>query len=118
MLKRSNCLGCKGEEAVAEFLIKKGFCIVAKNYKSFYGEIDLIAQKGETLAFVEVKTRSKNYFPTALVVNRSKQNKIIKTAKYFLLRSGLDDKACRFDVAVVLLKNGAYQIDYIENAFY
>ena len=72
----------------------------------------------EYLAFVEVKTRRTCHFPIASVVTPAKQKKIIKTAKYFLMKRNVVDKICRFDVATVLYGSGDYQIDYIENAFY
>ena len=110
-------LGDAGELAVQEFLKKQNFKIIAKNYKSRWGEIDIIAQKKDVISFIEVKTRKNAYFPISQVVNYSKQRKIIKTAKMYILRHNIYNKVCRFDVATVLLNNNYYDIDYIENAF-
>lgn len=110
-------LGDKGEVVIQEFLKKQKFKIVAKNYRSKWGEIDIIAQKKDVISFIEVKTRKNSYFPISQVVNYSKQQKIIKTAKMYILRHNIYDKLCRFDVATVLLENNYYNIDYIENAF-
>jgi len=55
-------LGSKGEDLAVTFLRKKGYKIVSKNYKNYSGEVDIIAQDGETLAFIEVKTRANDYF--------------------------------------------------------
>ena len=113
-------LGDDGEKLVAEFLEKKGFAIVERNYRTPLGEVDLIVQRGEFLAFVEVKTRRREYFSTCSVVNRGKQTKIIRAAKLFLVDNNIDinKKVCRFDVATVLLgSDGNHHIDYIENAF-
>lgn len=112
-------LGDQGELLVADFLRKQGYTILARNFRCRFGEIDLIAQKGEVLAFVEVKTRRHCYFPTECVVTPRKQSKIVKTAKFFLMKRPLWDKVCRFDVATVLYKDTeTYDINYIENAFY
>jgi putative endonuclease len=115
---RQEVLGPAGEELVANFLEKQGFVILQKNFSCRFGEIDVIAQKDEILAFIEVKTRSKYYFPISTVVTPSKQRKIVKTAKLFLLKKNIVDKACRFDVATVLWEKESHEIDYIENAFY
>jgi putative endonuclease len=111
-------LGREGENAVAKFLEKKGYRIISKNYNTRLGEVDLIAEKDEFLAFVEVKTRTFAYFDISSCVTYTKQRRIIKAAKLFISRNGIDDKVCRFDVAAVLKgKDGGYYVDYIEDAF-
>jgi putative endonuclease len=118
-MQERTLLGSWGESSVAQYLIEKGYQIVALNYRSRLGEIDLIARKGELLVMVEVKTRKTSYFSTSIVVNLTKQKKIIKTAKLFLQQSAYQDVVCRFDVALVSKKdNGMPLIDYRENAFY
>ena len=109
-------LGSWGEELVSQHLKEKGYTIVALNYRCRYGEIDIIASKQDLITCVEVKTRSKEYFATSVVITTSKQKKIIKTAKLFLQKQNISDVSCRFDVATVTRKNSA--ISYIENAFY
>ncbi len=118
MKKTTKILGDVGEKAVAQMLQSKKFKILAQNYRTRCGEIDLIAQKDELVVFVEVKTRKKIYFPTSRVVTFPKQKKLTKTAKYFIMQNKIIDKVCRFDVATVILNGGRYEIDYIENAFY
>lgn len=117
-------LGCAGESIVVKFLEKQGYRIRARNYqarvKSFcIGEVDIVAEKDEILAFVEVKTRSMAYFPIATVVTPGKQKRIIKAAKMFLAKNGLTyEKVSRFDVATVLYDGtGKHEIEYIQNAF-
>jgi len=118
MSKKSTDLGNIGEKLVASFLGDHGFVVLELNYRTRLGEIDIIAQKDDLLVFVEVKTRRYAYFPIDLVVTKSKQIKIIKATKQFLLENHVVDKVCRFDVATIVYKNtGSYQIDYIENAF-
>ncbi len=110
-------LGCQGEQAVVENLTKRGYNILATNYQKKVGEIDIIAQKKEILAFVEVKLRTKQYFHTSRVITPSKQRKIIKTAQRFILERKLFDYVYRFDVALVGYKDNTFAITYIPNAF-
>jgi len=112
-------LGFAGENAVARFLEDRGFRILEKNYECRFGEIDIIALKGDIIAFVEVKTRRTCYFPISIAVTPSKQRKIVLTAKLFFAKQNIYDKVGRFDVATVLWESDEkYKIDYIENAFY
>jgi len=110
-------LGDKGESFVAQWLKDKNFKIIAQNYKAKYGEIDIIAQKDELLAFIEVKTRNTKYFPISTVVNYTKQKKIINTAKYFMCQNNIFDMICRFDIATVLIDLDNIEIKYIKDAF-
>jgi putative endonuclease len=110
-------LGDTGEKVVELWLVKNGFKILAKNFTCRCGEIDLIAIKNEVVAFVEVKTRMNEYFPTALVVNKTKQRKMIKTAQQFALKYKLFEHVLRFDVAVVTFDANMPQVNYIPNAF-
>lgn len=114
-------LGKKGEDVAVNFLRKQGYIIFKRNYHSRYGEIDIIAEKGERLLFVEVKTRPEDAMVSpAEAVDYQKQNKIRMTAKSFLSKTFIDYE-CRFDVAEVTAINvdGEYifSINYIENAF-
>lgn len=111
-------LGKDGQICVENFLKSRGYAILARNYNIRSGEIDLVAQRNEIVCFVEVKTRSKQYFPISMSVNFSKQSRIEKAAKHFILTEGLRNKAFRFDVATVCLANVSDpEINYIENAF-
>lgn len=110
-------LGNDGEQAVCSFLENEQFSIIQRNYSTRWGEVDIIAQRGEVLAFVEVKTRKHHYFSIASTVNRTKQQKIIKTAKYYVAVHQIQDKVIRFDVAAVLFNGAEHAIDYIPNAF-
>lgn len=113
--------GTRGELYASDYLIKKGYQIVNRNYKSRYGEIDLIAHNDEFLVFVEVKTRSTNsiYGPKESV-GISKQRKIIKTALMYISKeeSALQP---RFDVIEIIIRNKncfeVISINHIENSF-
>jgi putative endonuclease len=110
-------LGIFGENLVAEYLIKKGYKIIATNfyYNLKLGEIDIIAKTNDTIAFVEVKTRSYFYAKINEMVPLKKQKKIIQTAELFLQNNKINssDFIIRFDIAYVNLNN----IEYFENAF-
>jgi putative endonuclease len=111
--------GTWGEREAESYLIGQGFEILARNYRSRYGEIDLVARKGSLIACVEVKTRRTSYFPIALVVTPQKQKKIVTTAKIFLSEHKLSNVVCRFDVATIEKgDHGVALITYLENAFY
>lgn len=111
-------LGKKGELLVAHYLQKQGYTVLQTNYSIRGGEIDIIAQRQEVLAFIEVKMRSQLYFNTSEVVNRSKQNKIIHTARHYIAQSNVQqDRVYRFDIALVEPKDHDYTITYIPNAF-
>lgn len=110
-------LGIQGEVLVAEWLQKKGITILARNYRTRRGEVDLIASKNETIAFVEVKTRRNKYFTLSNNVTLRKQDKIIRAAKDFILTNKISDKVLRFDIATVLYDESSHSIEYIPNAF-
>ena len=107
-------VGNEGEQLVVNQLEKQGFTIAARNYAKQYGEIDIIAQKDDLLAFIEVKNRYNPLFDMTELIPRSKQKKLIAVAKAFLARHHTQNVTCRFDVALV---TGSDQIEYIENAF-
>lgn len=94
--------GRGGEVQARVFLERAGWKILATNYRSRFGEIDIVAQDGVTLVFVEVKSRSGSFWGSAFeAVDRKKQQKIIRTALQYLHTSPLDDPFIRFDVIAV-----------------
>jgi len=118
MVNLRQILGQQGEANAARYLKKKGYRVIKHNYRCSYGEIDLIAQDGDTLVFVEVKTRTSTTFGApAAAVNFRKQQQISKTAHYFLTEFGQDTDA-RFDVISILQEKGKeMKIDHLTNAF-
>jgi len=98
-----NRLGKQGEEQAAAFLKSAGMEIIAQNYRSKTGEIDIIALEGETVIFLEVKTWSAfGMEDLGYGVDIKKQRKIIKTAKFFLSENRkYSNMAIRFDVIFV-----------------
>jgi putative endonuclease len=114
---KHNQLGSTGEQLVVNELGKKGFTIHAQNYRKFVGEVDIIAQKGTLLIFVEVKARRNPLFDMAELISYTKQKKIIATAKYYCIEKNITNVTCRFDVALVSHENKGTTITIIENAF-
>lgn len=119
--KTTKEIGNKGEKVAAKYLKKHGYRIVAKNFASAHGEIDIIAQTKDFLVFVEVKTRKnneenfKNYGLPSEAVTKNKQMHIIFTAKIYLQQHPTD-KALRFDVIEVYMDKNV-KINHIEDAF-
>lgn len=101
-----------------EFLKKSGYKILARNYKNYTGEIDIIARDKGTIVFVEVKTRTceKCGFP-AEAVRSFKQRQISRTAIMYLKENNLLQKNARFDIISVLCLPQNERIDLIKNAF-
>ena len=115
----SRSVGTWGEAQVANYLRKNRYRLVAHSYHCRFGEIDLIAMDGKTLCFVEVKTRSTLSMGLPReYVNAAKQERIRKTALFYLSEKELDCPM-RFDVAEVYQSgSGALErIEYIKNAF-
>jgi putative endonuclease len=111
-------LGKKGEEVALRFLKKRGYRIIEQNYVCKMGEMDLIAKEKDTLAFIEVKTRTSTAFgPPQLAVNSSKQRQLSKVALYFLKEKKLEDVKARFDVVAIILGQNGEEIELIKDAF-
>lgn len=104
--------------AAAE-LGKRGYRIVASNYRCRRGEIDLIAQEGDSLVFVEVRCKRTNTFGTpAESITPSKVRKLVLTAQHYLEEQGLGDVACRFDVVEVVAEDGKLVVkEVLRDAF-
>ena len=107
-------LGRKGEKLVAAYIESRGMKIVQRNYRTPFGEADIVAIDGDEVVFIEVKTRSSDLFGTpAESVTKTKRERYRKIAKCYWLQTGEEPNA-RFDVAEVF-SDGS--IEYIENAF-
>ncbi|MGC9455134.1 MAG: YraN family protein [Phycisphaerae bacterium] len=117
-------LGPRGEAIARRHLKRRGMKILAKNYRCPVGEADLIAldrsgEYGETLAFVEVKTRrSDRYTEPRSAVDGDKQRRLRKIADYYLNTHDTDGLAVRFDIVSVVMADGEKpRVDYIPDAF-
>lgn len=110
--------GKLGELTAARYLREKGYEIVASNFHSRFGEIDIIAKNKKYICFTEVKTRAENSrFSPADAVDFAKRKKIISTAKVFMAQNETDLQP-RFDIAEVICSDGKVaSVNLIENAF-
>ena len=111
-------IGKLGEDSVCNYLLGMGYRIVSRNYRIKGGEIDIIAENGDYIAFVEVKSRKPDSLVTGFeAVRKRKQGLIIKTAADYCLKHP-NILQPRFDVASVIIDSGrVLSIDYVTNAF-
>ena len=112
-------LGQRGERLAEEHLIRQGYSIVTRNYRCPAGEMDLIAQAGPVVVFVEVRTRrGRNYGTPEDSITPRKQAHLIAVAETYLYEHGLDDADWRIDlVAVEMSARGELlRVEQFENA--
>ena len=113
-----NELGKSGEEIAYEYLQKKGFLLLEKNWRHRNDEVDLIARQGNTLVIIEVKTRSTAFFGEPEVfVTRKKQQFMIRAANAYIRIHNIQDET-RFDIISIVQSNDMVNIRHIEDAFY
>ena len=107
-------LGKKGEKLVEKYLLDRGYKLLRRNYRTQFGEADLVMQDGDEIVFVEVKTRTSDTFGLPKeAVGRDKQKRYYQIALCYGKEKGVEPNA-RFDVAEVY-ENG--RIEYYQNAF-
>jgi len=113
-----NQLGEKGETLAVALLQKKGYSILAENWRFGKNEIDIVARIGNTMVFVEVKTRSTDVFgdPSKSVV-KGKQKRTIQAANAYLEKFEIDLEA-RFDIISIVTFGSKTNIDHLEDAFF
>ena len=118
MKSLNKSIGVKGEILAEKFLKNKGYIILEKNFRCKLGEIDIIAKDNDYICFIEVKSRTTLIFGTPKEsVTKTKQNKIIRVANYFILKNHLEKYNFRFDVVEVFFDNNNSKITLIKNAF-
>ena len=109
--------GIIGEKIAQGYLINKGYKILETNFYTKRGEIDIVAKKGKSIVFIEVKTRTNLKFGTpAMAVNFTKRKHIKSAAKTFLYLNGFNKYDIRFDVIEVFIHEGKCEINHIEGA--
>lgn len=109
-------IGRWGESLACKYLEKNKYKIVERNFLCRQGEIDIIAEDflKKEVVFIEVKTRSNlRYGNPSEAVNKAKQRHIKQVAKYYIYKNQLDDRAIRFDVIEVYIKQSNCQINHI-----
>jgi putative endonuclease len=113
--KAARLRGEAAEELAARLLAKKGLVVVARNYRTRFGEVDLVARDGATLVFVEVRARTWAAFGGAAgSIDARKQRRIVAAARHYLARLGTEPP-CRFDV--VTLQGPQGEPAWIRGAF-
>ncbi|WP_027138209.1 YraN family protein [Gaetbulibacter saemankumensis] len=113
-----NELGKKGEQLAVDFLINKGYVIIERNYRFDKAEVDIIAQKAEILAIIEVKTRSSTDFGNPQDFVKPKQiQRLVKAVDEYITVNQLNVEV-RFDIIAIIKLQGDFKLDHLENAFY
>jgi putative endonuclease len=110
--------GTEGENLAAQFLEKKGYSILERNYRFGRGEIDLVAKEGQELVFVEVKSRhSQQYGAPEESVTLAKEAQLKKVAEGYLYEHNIENQSCRFDIVTITYQRGAPVLRLIHNVF-
>ena len=111
-------LGKLGENLACAALERRGYAILARRYRTRFGEIDIVARDGETTVFVEVKARAGDEFGgAAAAVTPWKQRRLTYMATDYLARHRLHDRPCRFDVVTVEVVHGVTRVEVYPHAF-
>lgn len=119
MGKEKLIFGKRGEDIATSFLEKNKYKIIAKNYKTRIGEVDVIARDREVFCFVEVRTRSSDSFCSPEeTIDAKKKAQISKAALSFIRAHQLEDRPARFDIVTILFReDGGFKVNHIKNAF-
>lgn len=117
-MAQHNELGKKGEQLAVDFLIKKGYTILDKNWRYQKAEVDIIAQKENTLAVVEVKTRSTIDFGNPQDFVNPKKIKLLVAAIDEYINSKDLDIEVRFDIIAIVHENKSFTLEHLKDAFY
>lgn len=103
-----------GEESAEKYLCENGYLILERNFRSRFGEIDIIAKDFSQVVFVEVKTRTQEKFGVALeAITHHKLRKLIKTAQFYILKHKISDY--RFDAIEVFFGGGGPVFNHVKN---
>ena len=118
MTLRRQQLGKSGEDQAVRELVRRGYAILARRYRTRHGEIDIVAEDEGTLVFVEVKARATaDYGVAADAVTLHKRQKLTSMAVEYLTRMRIVDRPCRFDVVAIDDVEGTPRIAVIQGAF-
>ena len=115
---KHNEFGQEGEQIAVDYLIKKGYKIKYRNYRYLKSEIDIIAQKDDVLAIIEVRSRSTGFIENiAETITKKKIGLLVSGADHYVIENDLDVEV-RFDVVTILKNLNVLEIEHLENAFY
>ncbi|SEA13911.1 YraN family protein [Bizionia paragorgiae] len=117
-MAQHNELGRIGEDMAVDYLQNKGYTILERNYRFQKAEVDIIAQIEDTLAVVEVKTRSTADFGNPQDFVKPKQIQRLVTAVHEYVTSNNLDVEVRFDIVAIIKENKTVTLEHLENAFY
>ncbi|MDP3353298.1 MAG: YraN family protein [Flavobacteriaceae bacterium] len=117
-MAQHNLLGQKGEDLAAEYLLKNGYKIIERNWRFRKAEVDLIAQKENILAVIEVKTRTSLDFGNPQdFVNPKKIKLMVSAINEYVISKNLD-VSVRFDIIGILQNGNETKLEHLEDAFY
>ena len=118
MSKSSNAFGELGERIAARYLERSGWRILSRRFRCGHRDIDLVAQRDDLIAFVEVKARSEEAFGDPVqAVNPRKQRELTKSAQTWIDRHGRSGEIYRFDVVGILMKEQRVFVRHVPHAF-
>lgn len=118
MTTEKRAAGDEAEQLTVEHLEREGYLVRDRNVLCRRGELDVVAEKGDVLAFVEVRMRASALFgDPSMTVNWTKQRKVVLAAHEYCQRHRLFNRVIRFDVAAVLGKGRAGHVEHIIDAF-
>ena len=110
-------LGKKGEQLAVDYLVQNNYKIIARNYRFLKAEVDIIVQKEDILAAVEVKTRSTSDFGNPQdFINPKKIKLLVSAMDNFVVENDLDVEV-RFDIIAIVKQKDAFQIEHLKDAF-
>lgn len=114
----NKALGNKGESIAVNYLKAKGYTILETNWRASHTEVDIIAEFNNQIIFIEVKTRSYDYYgpPEEFVDRRKQQNMTFAANRYMELKNY--EGEIRFDIIAIILKGGYRKFNHIEDAFF
>ncbi|MDP5106993.1 MAG: YraN family protein [Polaribacter sp.] len=116
-MAQHNELGEIGEQIAVDFLVENGYKILERNYRYIKAEVDIIAQKADVLAIVEVKTRSTDHFGNPQdFVNPKKIKLLLSAIDHYVIQRDLDLEV-RFDIIAIIYEKNNIKIEHLEDAF-
>ena len=117
-MAKHNELGKKGEQLAVDFLLENNYNIIERNYRFDKAEVDIIAQKNNTLAIIEVKTRTTADFGNPQDFVKPKQiQRLVKAVNEYVIVNELDVEV-RFDIMAIVKQGKSFKIEHLKDAFY
>ena len=117
-MAQHNELGKKGEQIAVNFLVENNYEIVERNYRFDKAEVDIIAQKDDVLAIIEVKTRSTTDFGNPQDFVKPKQiQRLVKAVNEYVIENDLNVEV-RFDIIAIVKNGNSFEIEHLKDAFY